>query len=109
MEVSFGFDGRAVLAVAHTKLCTSPVSASLQPSQAASGFPWWIYVQLQEPACFSGSGYVGIDTLGSKHEPSSILLCSVPLGKAARFGATKPLRPGLGPQDPSVVQMNLLN
>lgn len=59
-------------------------------------------MQLEEPAWFSGSGYLGINTVGSKHEPPFILLsiCSVPLGKAGQIWSHK---------TPSVVQMSLLN
>lgn len=59
-------------------------------------------MQLEEPAWFSGSGYLRTNTVGSKHESPSILLsiCSVPLGKAGQIW---------GHKTPSVVQMSLLN
>lgn len=72
-------------------------------------------MQLEEPVWFSGSGYVGINTLKSKHEPPSILLsicliCSVPLGKAGHIWGHKiPSGQIWGHKTPSVVQMSLLN
>lgn len=71
--------------------------------------------RLEEPAWFSGSGYVGINTLGAKHEPPSIQLsicptCPVPLGKAAQvWGHKTPSGQIWGHKTPSVVQMSLLD